>query len=109
MESGAIPAVFLHNCIAVVLTLILTLIIQIRWLVSLIAWSLTIGAAFLWKSIGTEWFLAWKRYFRELIYEGGLWQDPVTEKEITGLVLFWLLPLALAYVTALARIVKVKE
>lgn len=109
MESGAIPAIFLHNSIAVVLTLFLSFLIRIRWLVSLIAWSITFGLSFLWKGIGIDWFLAWKRYFRELIFEGGLWHNTVTEKEIAGLLIFWLLPLALAYATALARIVRVKD
>jgi hypothetical protein len=109
LESNAIAALFLHNCIAVVLVLLLSILVRIRWLVSLIAWSLTIGASFLWKGIGNEWFLAWNKYIKKLVFDGGLWRDSTTEAEIIGLLLFWLLPLGLAYATALARITKIKD
>ncbi len=109
MESSAIPAVFLHNCIAVVVALLLASVLRIRWLVALITWSLTIGVSFFWKELGREWLLAWTKYLRWPVIDGGLWRDSATEGEIVGLLIFWLLPLALAYAAALAYIAKIKD
>ena len=109
MDASAIPAVFLHNCGAVVITLLLTVFLRIRWLAALIAWGLTIGASFLWKDIGPEWYDAWMRYLYRPVVKGGLWHGTVTDVEIIGTIIFWLLPLGLAYATTLARITKIKD
>lgn len=106
MENSAIPAVFLHNCAAVVLVLLLALVLHVRWLVTLIAAALVMAGSLLWKDIGYEWGAAWQKYFYKPVLEGGLWHDSTTETEIIGLILFWLLPLGLAYATSLATIAR---
>jgi hypothetical protein len=109
LDTSAIPAAFLHNCIAVVLVLLFSTFIRIRWLVSLIAWALTIGVSFFWRDIGCDWYSAWQTYLHEPVFGKGLWTDSASEVEIIGLLIFWLMPLALAYATALARITKISD
>jgi len=109
LEPSAIPAIFLHNCIAVVGALLLASVLRIRWLVALIVWSVTMGASFFWKELGQQWLLTWTVYLRRPVIDGGLWTDSASEGEIVGLLVFWLLPLALAYATALAYISKISD
>lgn len=106
MEFDAYPALLLHNLTAMVLSLLLTIPLRVRWLVSLIAWMGTIWGSFIWKDIGISWQDPWRAYFYEPVLGGGLWRGSVTETEIVGILIFWLLPLALAYAVTLARIIK---
>ena len=109
MEASAIPAVFLHNCIAIVAALLLALVLRVRWLVTLIAWGVTFGAGYAWRNMGYEWMNAWIEYVRKPVIDGGLWHDSASQAEIVGLLIFWLLPLALAYAVTLACIAKIEH
>jgi hypothetical protein len=93
----------------VVLTLLLAFVLRIRWLVALVSFGITMAASLAWKSLGYEWMVAWGKYLYKPVLAGGLWRQSATEEEITGLIVFWLLPLALAYATAVARIAKIKR
>jgi hypothetical protein len=109
LEVEAVPAIFLHNCVAVVSALLIAFALRIRWLVALISFGIAMASSLAWKSIGFEWEIAWKNYLYRPVIEGELWHGSATETEVAGVIIFWLLPLALAYVTALARIAKIKE
>jgi hypothetical protein len=89
--------------------LLLSIPLRIRWLITLIAWGLAIGVSFLWESAGYELHSAWRTYFYDPILGGGLWHDSASDTEIFGFFLFWLMPLALAYMVALARIGKMQK
>jgi hypothetical protein len=109
LDTTAVPAIFLHNFIAVIATLLLSIPIRIRWLITLIAWGLAIGLSFLWEQVGLTWHFTWKTYFYNPIFGGGLWHDSASDAEVFGLFLFWLMPLALAYLVALARIARIER
>lgn len=109
MDSTSLPAIFLHNFIAVIATLLLSIPIRIRWLITLIAWGLAFGTSFLWKQVDPVWNFTWKTYFYNPIFKGGLWHDSASDEEIYGFLLFWLMPLALAYMVALARIARIER
>ncbi len=109
LDTTAIPSIFLHNFIAVIGSLLLTIALRIRWLVTLIAWGVAFGTSFLWEKAGYEWHVTWKTYLYDPVLEGGLWHDSASDAEVFGLFLFWLMPLALAYMVALARIAKIER
>ena len=109
MNTSSLPAIFLHNFIAVIATLLLSIPIRIRWLITLIAWGLALGVSFLWEQVGHVWHSTWKTYLYNPVFEGGLWHDSASDEEIYGFLLFWLMPLALAYMVALARIARIER
>ena len=109
MESMAIPAAFLHNCVAITVALLLALVLRVRWLVSLIAWGVTFGAGYLWRDMGAEWMNAWIEYVRKPVMDGGLWHESASQNEIVGILIFWLLPLGLAYAVTLMCIAKIEH
>jgi len=106
LESLGVPAAFLHNCAAIMFVMLLSIFIHVRWLVIPVAWVFTIAGSFLWMKIGFGWYSAWYAYCYSPVIGGSLLRSPTTERKIIGLLIFWLLPLALAYAAAVARIAK---
>ena len=109
LDAVVLPAVFLHNGSAAVVALVLSSFLRVRWLVALLAWAAAMAASFLWKGIGPEWLFTWGYYVRRPVLEGGLWRGDLTQAELTGLLAFWLLPLAFGYLSALARVARVTD
>jgi len=109
LDTTALPALFLHNLSAVIACLLLTIPLRIRWLCTLLAWGIAIGVSFMWERAGYQLHSTWKAYFYDPILGGGLWHDSASDAEVFGFFLFWLMPLALAYMMALARIGKMER
>jgi len=106
LESGAVPAAFLQNCSAIILALLIAPLLRIRWLSAFIACGGAFTLSLLWRNIGREWQAAWTVYFHNPLLKGGLWKGTLTNMEVIGVLVFWLLPLGLAYFTTLTLITK---
>ncbi len=109
MEAMFFAPVMLHNAIAVVVALLITVVLRVRWLAALLSLASSIGASCLWRGIGQSWAIGWIRYLYKPVLGGGLWHGTVTHNEFVGLLLFWLLPLGLAYAVTLARVARIQK